>query len=299
VVSISLGSLSWGACDVLCRTAEQQGASTYDACLKYASSQFQVCMYPDFEIVDRANVEFMKLGTRGVTALIATGDGGCHFSFGPFPPDALGKVLNKISCANSLPTFPSESPYVTAVGGMALDVDGKTPIGCDTLLGCIVTGGGGFSWNFPMPDYQASYVSQYLSLPQNSNLQFAFNQTNRAYPDVATIATNVPLILNGQLQVAGGTSAAAPEFAGMISLINDARLNKGMAPLGFLNPMLYKVGNQGVFFDIVKGSTRCGVSVPGTNPCCAQGFDAAPGWDGMSGLGMAQFPQLLAALTQN
>lgn len=37
-----------------------------------------------------------------------------------------------------------------------------------------------------------------------------------------------------------GTSASAPIFAGVVSLLNDARLNAGKSPLGFLNPMLYK-----------------------------------------------------------
>jgi len=37
-----------------------------------------------------------------------------------------------------------------------------------------------------------------------------------------------------------GTSASAPIFAGVVTLLNDARLNAGKSPLGFLNPMLYK-----------------------------------------------------------
>ncbi len=39
----------------------------------------------------------------------------------------------------------------------------------------------------------------------------------------------------------GGTSAAAPEWAGVLSLINDLRLNAGLPPLGFVNVRLYQV----------------------------------------------------------
>lgn len=39
----------------------------------------------------------------------------------------------------------------------------------------------------------------------------------------------------------GGTSASAPEWAGVLSLINDIRLNVGLPPLGFVNVRLYQV----------------------------------------------------------
>lgn len=69
-------------------------------------------MYDSGTIVDRINTEFLKATGRGVTLLGATGDGGSHFSFGAFPTsDPIGVALNGISCANSLPTFPAESPY--------------------------------------------------------------------------------------------------------------------------------------------------------------------------------------------
>lgn len=52
----------------------------------------------------------------------------------------------------------------------------------------------------------------------------------------------------------GGTSASAPAFAGMISLINEALLQKGGKQLGFLNPFLYKNEATG-FTDVTVGAS--------------------------------------------
>jgi subtilase family serine protease len=56
-------------------------------------------------------------GVRGVTVLGASGDGGSHFSFGPFEGGAIANTLNKISCEFQMPVFPTASPYVLSVGG--------------------------------------------------------------------------------------------------------------------------------------------------------------------------------------
>jgi tripeptidyl-peptidase-1 len=60
-----------------------------------------------------------------------------------------------------------------------------------------------------------------------------------------------------------GTSAAAPAFAGLIALLNDARLAAGKRSLGFLNPMIYALKGDG-FHDIVVGNAP-GCGTPGFN----------------------------------
>jgi len=67
----------------------------------------------------------------------------------------------------------------------------------------------------------------------------------------------------------GGTSASSPAFAGIISLLNDARIAAGKPPLGFLNPLIYSIGNR-AFNDITVGNN------PG---CGTQGFFCVKGWD--------------------
>ena len=71
----------------------------------------------------------------------------------------------------------------------------------------------------------------------------------------------------------GGTSASTPAFAGLVSLMNEARAQAGKKPLGFLNPFIYQ--NADCFTDITKGTNAIG---RGNGPI-AYGFAAAPGWD--------------------
>ncbi len=54
----------------------------------------------------------------------------------------------------------------------------------------------------------------------------------------------------------GGTSASAPMFAGLISLLNEARLAKNMPPMGCLNTWLYQ--NPSIFTDITRGHNAYG-----------------------------------------
>ena len=49
-------------------------------------------------------------------------------------------------------------------------------------------------------------------------------------------------------------SASAPAFAGMVSLLNEARLKAGKPTMGFLNPFLY--ANPDAFTDVVKVRLR-------------------------------------------
>ena len=85
-----------------------------------------------------------------------------------------------------------------------------------------------------------------------------------------------------------GTSASCPVVAGMISLVNSARLAQGNSTVGFLNPALY--ANYPAFTnDITSGDNKCmAVGYMGVR-CCREGFYAATGWDPVTGLGSIDF----------
>lgn len=78
------------------------------------------------------------------------------------------------------------------------------------------------------------------------------------------------IIIGGATQFSGGTSAASPLIAGMIGLLNDARLRAGQPLMGFLNPWLYGAA-RGVLTDVTDGASRgcngydtqTGTEVPG------------------------------------
>lgn len=59
-------------------------------------------------------------------------------------------------------------------------------------------------------------------------------------------------------EFSGGTSAAAPLIAGMVGLLNDARLRDGRPVMGFLNPWLYgeAQGRPGVLTDVKDGYAK-------------------------------------------
>lgn len=75
-----------------------------------------------------------------------------------------------------------------------------------------------------------------------------------------------------------GTSASTPAFAGIVSLLNDARLQVGKSPLGFLNPFIYLIAgpHKGAFQDIQEGQN--------SYSCCT-GFEAIVGFDANTGFG--------------
>ena len=97
------------------------------------------------------------------------------------------------------------------------------------------------------------------------------------------------VFVNGHPTSVGGTSASTPAFAGMMSMLNDARLQAGKPVMGFLNPFLYT--NADAFTDITAGSNkidRGGAALP-------YGWNCSAGWDPVTGLGTPVFSKLLKA----
>ncbi|KIY52319.1 subtilisin-like protein [Fistulina hepatica ATCC 64428] len=215
--------------------------------------------------------EFAQLGARGISLLFSSGDGGV----GDGDPYSSSDCISNDGKNTKmfLPSFPAS---VTAVGGTT----GVPEVAVDFS-------GGGFSNYFARPSYQTEAVSQYLSnLPQGT-YDGLFNSTGRAYPDISAQADYYRVWYQGCPQYFGGTSASAPAVAGFIALLNDARLSKGLSSLGFLNPWLYKNAFH-VLNDITSGNN------PG---CGTQGFNAAIGWDPVTGLGTPNFGKLLEIVT--
>lgn len=147
--------------------------------------------------------------------------------------------------------------------------------------------GGGFSNYFPRPSYQDAAVTSYLSTLGTSNAGL-YNASGRAYPDIS--AQSVRFVINNLLlpNLVDGTSVASPISAGVLTLVNDALIAKGKAPLGFLNPMLYASSGKG-FTDVTQGT------VGGCSDDTV-GFPAGKGWDAASGWGTPDFKALRAGL---
>jgi hypothetical protein len=188
------------------------------------------------------------------------------------------------------PSWPASSPWVTSVG--ATRFIGQK-VGNPEMATDQFGSGGGFSSQFDQTDaqYQAAAVAKYLSTVEASTLPPAgsFPPLGRATPDVSALGEGFQVVVHGTPMPVGGTSASSPTFAGLVSLLNEARLDAGKPAMGFLNPFLYK--NEAAFFDVTVGSnkvSRGGGAMP-------YGFNCSAGWDPATGLGTPLFGKLMAA----
>lgn len=268
VLSISLGSLSPYSCDLLCTKVQAAGFSEAE-CNHFMQQQRQVCMYLTQAQVERINIGYKMLGTRGVSVFGSSGDGGSHWSFEEFDPSTpIGRALNKVGCEYQFPVFPTGSPYMTSVGGEAWGASSSDPIAWSGS-------GGGFTWQFERQSYQDATVKAYLSQTTGLPPSSSFNQTGRAYPDVSGVAVE-------------GTSESSPMVAGIFSMIMDHRLNNGLPPLGFLGPRLYHVMSE-------SGTAFQDISVGNSKTSCDNGFPAVKGWDPVTGWGRPNWDGLLKA----
>ncbi|KAF7288912.1 Family S53 protease-like protein [Mycena indigotica] len=218
---------------------------------------------------------YMALGARGMSVIFGSGDAGVR-----------GNHVGRAACANNTfeATFPASCPFVTTVGGT---------IGLPPNEKAINFTGGGFSNYFSAPSYQTAQVAAFLDTVP-ADFGGTFNRSGRGYPDVALQAWNYQVVVAGEPDTSGGTSASTPAFAGMIALLNDQLLAKGKPVLGFLNPWLY--ANQKTFGDVTTGHNSGFFCDPETTPA----FDAIAGWDALTGLGTPQYNSLLsAALAQS
>lgn len=227
------------------------------------------------------------MGARGITVLVSSGDTGV--GSGCKAPDGTTQFNAQ---------FPATCPFVTSVGGTT----GLEPVYAWP------GSSGGFSSYFPRPAWQDAAVKEYLgtgiSQETRNYYESYTNFSGRAFPDVAAHSgTPGSTVCYGGLidtQGGGGTSAAAPVWAGIVALLNDARLRANQSSFGFLNPLLYKLP-AGVLTDITSGGAGgCnGVnyqneekepSGSGIVPWAA--WNATVGWDPVTGLGTPNFGKL-------
>jgi len=235
--------------------------------------------------VQAFDTEASKLGLRGVTIFVASGDDGAAGS---------GARGNPSGCGFN-PSYPATPPHVTAVGATQGPESGEKEIACSSKTGGLITTGGGFSTVFSRPSWQNAVVSNYLKNGPNVPPTSMFNSAGRGYPDIATMGHNYPIVVGGSTYVGSGTSAATPLAAGMVTLINANRIMAGKSTLGFLNPALYQL-DASAFHDITSGENNCAAGQPGQATCCKYGFTATSGWDPLTGLGSPKFPEFSAAL---
>jgi kumamolisin len=194
----------------------------------------------------------------GVTVTVAAGDSGSSDGESDGKPHV---------------DFPASSPYALGCGGTRLTASGAAIVSevvwNETQAGEGATGGG-VSVEFALPEWQ-----QKSAVPKAPN-----GSAGRGVPDVAGNAdplTGYQVLVDGQSQVIGGTSAVAPLWAALIARCNQ----KLGTPLGDVHPAFYQIGEPG-FRDITQGNNGA--------------YQARVGWDACTGLGSPNGQALLTAL---
>jgi subtilase family serine protease len=186
----------------------------------------------------------------------------------------------------SLDISQPSSPYETLVGGTALTTSGPKGSWVSESVWNPSSGsasGGGISTVYSIPNWQ-------------TNVSMAANQGSVSYrnsPDVVLVANMVNVIANNGIGYrVGGTSCAAPLWAGVTALINQKAAQSGLPPVGFLNPALYGIGLSSHYHSCFHDTTT-GNSFTPTSPT---EFSAEPGYDLCTGWGSPAGESLIDAL---
>jgi hypothetical protein len=199
-----------------------------------------------------------------------------------------GAYFHTGSSVKLYPSWPAGSPWITAVGATRF-VHVNESFG-EEMATDQFGSGGGFSWLFKSFEAQETLVEKYLKTVTPTEAPVgSYPPKGRATPDVSAMGEGFQVVINGETETVGGTSASAPTFAGIVSMLNEARIKAGMKPLGYLNPFLYSHSSS--FTDITAGTNAIG---RGNGPL-PYGFPAAKGWDAATGIGTPIFSELLKA----
>ncbi|MGO8671028.1 MAG: protease pro-enzyme activation domain-containing protein [Capsulimonadaceae bacterium] len=229
-------------------------------------------------IQDSEETEFTQMVAQGQTLFSASGDTGA------FAYDYDGDFALNLSVSDPA------SDNIIDVGGTDLTLNGQGgPYVSETSwnepFGFIYLGGdggcGGVSMFWTLPSYQTGVITP-PTLGSN---------TMRNVPDVSLYAApdpgyDIEINMDGGWGSVGGTSAAAPLWAGFLSLVNEARgFGHG---IGFASPAIYQVAQSPNyttdFHDIADGSNNFYYPA-------VKGYDLSTGWGSFVGA------NLLADLT--
>ncbi|MGA7884131.1 MAG: protease pro-enzyme activation domain-containing protein [Acidobacteriaceae bacterium] len=171
-------------------------------------------------------------------------------------------------------TYPADDVYVTTVGGTDLTTSSAAgPWASET--GWADSGGGISPHKYALPSWQTSAAAGCSSC----------SKSYRNGPDVSANANFTFYVCADQTTCTaneyGGTSFAAPMWAGFLALVNQQSVANGNGTLGFINPTLYTIGAgssyDSDFHDITSGSNGYSATT---------GYDLVTGWGSPNGAGL-------------
>ncbi len=232
------------------------------------------------QAMQQINQSFQDAANLGITICVAAGDDGSS--------DAVTDGLAHVD-------FPGSSPYALCVGGTTIPSGASQPPDIVWFEGDGLRAdqggstGGGVSSVFPLPTWQSA-----INIPSVNAGAIA----GRCVPDVAANAdwnaSPYLLVVDGQPQGNGGTSAASPLVASLLTLINQARAAAGKGRVGYITAELYQSSTGGN----PAGPAGCTDVTSGNNNTATDGgYAAGAGYDAASGWGTPNGQQLAANLS--
>ena len=261
----------------------------------------------DANTVTALNAEFQKANAKGITVVAASGDSGAADCDGAIDPKAPAVTVATHGLAVD---FPASSPYVTAMGGTEFNEGtgtywstsnnstGGSAVSYipemawnDTAaVGELSASGGGASTLFAKPSWQ-----QGTGVPADNARDVPDVSLDASVHHEGYLICSAGSCVNGfrdasaSLNLVGGTSVAAPTFAGIVALINQ----KTNSTQGNINPVLYSLASvsSDAFHDITVGNNQvpCKAGTPNCPGAAgttgALGFVTGAGYDQVTGLG--------------
>lgn len=215
---------------------------------------------------------FTAAAAKNITVCAAAGDDGTN---------------DRVNDGSYHVDFPASSPMVLACGGTRLAQDSvNTEVVWNEISNGHGATGGGISRVFDIDGTDP--IKSHAYYQSNTNIPLSPDgKRMRGVPDVAGNAdplTGYKIFINGKDDTIGGTSAVAPLFAGLISLLNKS-LGKGV---GFINPYIYEnLEIRKTFKDITLGNNNTNGGIM---------YQAGEGWDACTGWGSPNGMALLNAL---
>ncbi|MBV8140213.1 MAG: S8/S53 family peptidase, partial [Deltaproteobacteria bacterium] len=261
-------------------------AAVLDGSCAVISVSFGLCGVPGGFYTSTVADIVTQAQSQGQAIVVSAGDQG-----------AAGLVLSGNKCVTAMTANVNElasNPLITSVGGTSLNapfnaagvITGYTservwddPNDGIASIGAGATGGGA-SVFFSKPSFQsgATPADGARDQPDVALLASAFFPGAFFYNDNGGV---------GALGVIGGTSLAAPSWAGIIDLLAQ----KSGGKVGSINPRVYALASAGQaaagFHDVTTGNN-------GFNG--VQGFSAGPGYDQATGWGSVDINQFVTAM---
>ncbi len=255
-----------------------------------------------------------QANAQGQTIVVASGDSGAA--------NCEQSVTATRASAGLAVSYPASSAYVTAIGGTQLTSDSsanwsannngssgsaagympETGWNDTATYGSLTASGGGASKIFTKPWWQTG-----SGVPQDGqrdvpDIAFAANVSEHAYlicdADEPCVSGSAGFVVGRDGGAVGGTSAATPNFAAMLALVEQAN---GGGALGNVNPGLYGLAAganaSSIFHDITTGNNIV-PCVSGSVDCTngLLGYSAGAGYDLVTGLGSVSAAGLQPAL---